>query len=130
MLWTLQKTKEQDMLDTKKDTPKSATNQKYHIIENRLLSILTDKPASKSYLISMVGENERTIRKCIHNLRKQGHPICSSASSRGYWLGTKADVTATANEMRSRAYELLRTANTMDRMDPNQMRIEEVQSEC
>ena len=126
MLWTLQKTKEQDMLDTKKDTPRSAINQKHHIIENRLLSILTDKPASKSYLISMVGENERTIRKCIHNLRKQGHPICSSASSRGYWLGTKADVTAT----RSRAYELLRTANTMDRMDPNQIGIEEVQSEC
>lgn len=118
------------MLDTKKDTPKSATNHEQNIIEIRLLSILSDRPLSKSYLISMIGGSERTIRKGIQTLRKKGYPVCSSASSKGYWLGTKADVTATANEMRSRAYELLRTANTMDRIDPNQIRIEEVQSEC
>lgn len=118
------------MLDTKKDTPRSAINQKHHIIESRLLSILGSKPMSRGSLVGMIGESERTIRKCIHNLRKQGHPICSTASSRGYWIGTKADVTATANEMRSRAYELLRTANIMENADPNKIRIEEVQSEC
>lgn len=118
------------MLDTKKDTPESATNQKNLIIESRLLSILNDRPLSKSYLISMIGGSERTIRKGIQSLRKKGYPVCSTASSKGYWMGSKDDVTATANEMRSRAYELLRTANTMDRIDPNQIGIEEVQSEC
>jgi len=118
------------MLDTKKDTPKSAQTQKNLIIEERLLSILSDRPLSRRYLVGMIGENERTIRKGIQSLRKKGYPICSSASSKGYWMGSKDDVTATANEMRSRAYELLRTANTMDRMDPNQIGIEEVKSEC
>lgn len=118
------------MLDTKKDTPKSAQTQKNLIIEERLLSILSDRPLSRRYLVGMIGENERTIRKGIQALRKKGYPVCSSASSKGYWMGSKDDVTATANEMRSRAYELLRTANTMDRIDPNQIGIEEVQSEC
>lgn len=116
------------MAGTKKDTPKSATNQKHHIIENRLLSILTDKPASKSYLISMVGENERTIRKCIHNLRKQGHPICSLTHGKGYWMGSKEDVRATVSQLRSRAFKLLRVAKVMEGIDPNQITIEEIES--
>lgn len=115
-------------MNIKKDTPRSAEQQKHHIIESRLLSILGSKPMSKGYLISMVGENERTIRRAIRNLREQGYPICSLSNGKGYWMGNKEDVRATASELRSRAFKLLRVAKVMEGIDPNQITIEEIES--
>ena len=112
------------MADIKKDTPKSAQTQKNLITENRLLSILGSKPKSKSYLVGMIGENERTIR----SLREQGYPICSLTHGKGYWMGSKEDVRATVNQLRSRAFKLLRVAKVMEGIDPNQITIEEIES--
>ena len=76
----------------------------------------------------MIGENERTIRLAIRSLREQGYPICSLTHGKGYWMGSKEDVRATVNQLRSRAFKLLRVAKVMEGVDPNQITMEEIES--
>lgn len=85
-----------------------------------LLQALPDKPISKdslrTYLRVYKGLDlsDRAIRRAASELRKSGYPICSNSDSKGYWLGNKEDVARTVADLRSRAYDLLRTADKME----------------
>ncbi len=59
---------------------------------------------------------ERTVRLIIHDLRRDGYPIASE-SGRGYRWAAKdpKQITATIADLRSRANNMLETANIMER---------------
>lgn len=95
-------------------------------IKNMVLSMLTIKPQSRYILASAIGISERRFRRAVRELRLEGNLIISDSRTGGYRLGTKEEAKATARELRSRAYDLLRTAKALEGIDPDQLTLEEV----
>lgn len=91
-----------------------------------VLSMLTKEPQDRYKLARALGISERAFRRIVHELRMDGEPIISDSRTGGYRLGTKKEAVRMANEMRSRAYDLLRTANRMEGIDPDQITIGEL----
>lgn len=82
--------------------------------KNMVLSMLTTKPQDRFVLAGAMGISERTFRQAVHDLRREGHLIISESGGGGYRLGTKKEAAVVAREMRSRAYDMLKTANMME----------------
>lgn len=91
-----------------------------------VLSMLTTRPQDRFTLAAAIGISERTFRETVRALRREGHPIISESSGHGYRLGTRKEAKAMARELRSRAYDMLKTANAMDSQLDGQMTWEEV----
>lgn len=113
---------------TIKKAPEGAiiNNQVNNTTKNMVLSMLTTKPQSRYILARAIGISERTFREAVRQLRLEGEPIISESRGRGYRLGTKEEAKATARELRSRAYDLLRTAKALEGINPDQLAIDEV----
>ena len=112
----------------KRKAPEGA-NKKTHIDDNTkrmVLSMLTTKPQSRYILARAIGISERRFRRAVRELRLEGNLIISDSRTGGYRLGTKEEAKATARELRSRAYDLLRTAKALEGADPDQITIAEV----
>ncbi len=61
---------------------------------------------TRSDLRDITGFSDRANRNMIEDLRKEGLPIISTSSSKGYWLPeTKDELSHYINEFRSRARE-------------------------
>lgn len=105
------------MLDPKRKTDCGAAdlkNQNYDTTKMMVLSMLTNKPQDRFTLAAAIGINELTFRECVRQLRREGYAIISESRGHGYRLGTKKEARVMARELRSRAYDLLKTANLMD----------------
>lgn len=89
-------------------------NQLDDTTKNMVLSMLTTKPQDRFVLAGAIGIHERTFRQAVHDLRREGHLIISESDGGGYRLGTRKEAAIVAREMRSRAYDMLKTANLMD----------------
>lgn len=112
----------------KRKAPEGA-NKKTHIDDNTkrmVLSMLTTKPQSRYILARAIGISERRFRRVVRELRLEGNLIISDSRTGGYRLGTKEEAKATARELKSRAYDLLRTAKALEGVDPDQLTISEV----
>ena len=111
-----------------KKAPEGAitNNQINDTTKNMVLSMLTTKPQSRYTLAMAIGINERTFREAVRELRREGHLIITESTVEGYRLGTKKEAERTAKELRSRAYDLLKTAKALEGADPNQLTIGEV----
>lgn len=94
--------------------------------KNMVLSMLSTKPQSRFVLAGAIGISERRFRRAVHELRLEGTLVVSDSKTGGYRLGTKEEARATARELRSRAYDLLRTAKVLEGVDPDQLTISEV----
>jgi len=115
--------------EIKKGTSKEAPNQIQNNIntKEKLLSILTDKPQSKEELSAQMNTSERSVRKAVEELRREGVPVVSSSHLKGYWLGTKEEAMITAKEYKSRAMRMLRTARALELgEDVGQVSMEEI----
>ncbi|WP_251615849.1 hypothetical protein [Senimuribacter intestinalis] len=91
-----------------------------------VLSMLTNKPQDRFTLAAAIGINERTFREAVRQLRREGYQIISESRGHGYRLGTKKEAKVMARELRSRAYDMLRTANAMESQLDGQVTMEEV----
>lgn len=111
-----------------KKAPEGANikNQPDDTTKMMVLSMLTNKPQDRYTLAAAIGINERTFREAVRDLRREGHPIISESTGRGYRLGTKKEARVMARELRSRAYDMLKTANAMESQLDGQMTLEEV----
>ena len=112
----------------KRKAPEGASK-KTHIDDNTkrmVLSMLTTKPQSRYILARAIGISERRFRRVVRELRLEGNLIISDSRTGGYRLGTKEEAKATARELKSRAYDLLRTAKALEGVDPDQLTISEV----
>lgn len=101
-------------------------NQINDTTKTRVLSILTDCPQSRFDIARTLKISERSVRNAICQLRKEGYKICASAHAGGYWIGSPEECRQTARELRSRAYDLLKTAKALEGVDPNQITLDEV----
>lgn len=104
------------MEDKKRKVP-GGTNQLNQVDSNTkmlVLSMLTTRPQDRFTLSRAIGIHERTFRQAVHDLRREGHLIISDSDGRGYRLGTRKEAAAVAREMRSRAYDMLKTAARME----------------
>lgn len=72
---------------------------------------LTTTPQTKRELAEKSGYAVREVELLIHAARLEGVPIASD--SRGYWLGTAAEVEACARRLRSRYIHQAMTARAM-----------------
>lgn len=113
---------------TIKKAPEGANknNQVDDNTKRMVLSMLTTKPQSRYILARAIGISERRFRRAVHELRLEGNLIVSDSKTGGYRLGTKEEAKATARELRSRAYDLLKTARALEGADPDQLTIGEV----
>lgn len=67
------------------------------------------------HLVSVTGQDARTIRRRIERERRQGVPILSD-NRRGYYLpAEEQEITACVRSLRRRAREILRTAQALNR---------------
>lgn len=116
------------MLKQKENALESANpkNQLDDTTKTMVLSMLTTKPQDRFTLAAAIGISERTFRETVRLLRREGHPIISESSGHGYRLGTKKEARVMARELRSRAYDMLKTANAMDSQLDGQVTMEEV----
>lgn len=66
-------------------------------------------------LVRLTGENPRTVRKMIHEERRQGVPILSD-NTNGYFLpGSQQEREACVRSLRHRANEILAAAKAIER---------------
>ena len=112
----------------KEKAPEGANieNQPDDTTKMMVLSMLTNKPQDRYTLAAAIGISERPFREAVRQLRREGHSIISESSGRGYRLGTKKEAKVMARELRSRAYDMIKTANAMDAQLDGQMTLEEV----
>lgn len=91
-----------------------------------VLSMLSPKPQSRYTLASAIGITERTFRVAVRELRQEGHPIVAVSRGKGYKLGTREEALANAMELKSRAFDLLKTAKALEGINPDQLTLDEV----
>lgn len=83
-------------------------------LAKRLWDELTDQPQTRAQLRDALGVRDRSLRRAVVELRKRGYNVATSSITGGYWRGNEKDKRVTIAEYRSRAYELLGTANAME----------------
>ena len=93
-------------------------------LANELLGILTDEPQTRGELSERLSCSDRSLRRAVAELRKNGFNIASNCDTKGYWIGTDEDRKRVANSLKSRAFELLREAYDIERgVDLGQMEV-------
>lgn len=67
----------------------------------------TDKPVSGQYIADFFGVSEtKRVRECVHEMRRQGIPICSS--DKGYWYPVSREDAAIAIKHLTSLFQPLR----------------------
>ena len=80
-------------------------------------------PATREYLRVYTGRSDRQVRMGIEELRNRGARIISQSGRYGYWLDSKGGGYDTMrNEMRSKAFSILRTLGRMNQELEGQVR--------
>lgn len=91
-----------------------------------VLSMLNNTPQDRFILAGAIGITERTFRAAVHDLRQEeGQPIIVDPTG-GYKFGNRKEVLQYTRSLRSRAYDLLRTARAMEGADPDQLTFDEL----
>ena len=107
---------------TTKEFEDSTVSKILELVEN---SKTRETAQTSGELHDKLGYETRVIRDIITDLRNEGYNIASNSGSRGYWMGSAEDVKRTANEYRSRAYKLLKTADALEKgLDKGQIEME------
>ena len=82
---------------------------------SRLLMAGSENGLHLQDLVRLTGEDQRTIRKMIHEERRQGVPILSDNAS-GYFLpGSQQERDACVRSLRHRAKEILAAARAIEK---------------
>lgn len=92
----------------------------------QLLELLTDKPQKADEIVDMLSlSGSSELRKLVHELRKNGYPVCSRKDNGGgYWLGNKAETERTLADLKSRLKELSEVIDGMEKgVDIGQMEV-------
>lgn len=114
------------MLNKKETTPEGAEKtHKHNNTKMMVPSMLTTKPQSRYALAGAIGISEREFRKAVRDLRNEGYLIIAEATG-GYRLAAKAEAKHYIKSLYSRAYDLLRTAKTMEGINPEQVTLEDI----
>ena len=66
-------------------------------------------------LVRLTGEDQRTVRKMIHEERRQGIPILSNSKDGYYLPGNEYEKAECVRQMRGRAREILEVAAGIER---------------
>lgn len=66
-------------------------------------------------LVRLTGEDQRTVRKLIHQERRQGIPILSNSKDGYYLPGNEYEKAECVRQMRGRAREILAAAKAIER---------------
>lgn len=91
-----------------------------------VLSMLSNEPQDRFVLAGAIGITERTFRLAVHDLRQErGEPVITDPNG-GYRFGNRKEVLRYTQSLRSRAYDLLRTARAMEGADPEQITFDEL----
>ena len=82
---------------------------------SRLLMAGSENGLHLQDLVRLTGEDQRTVRKMIHEERRQGVPILSDNAS-GYFLpGSQQEREACVRSLRHRAKEILAAARAIEK---------------
>ena len=65
-------------------------------------------------LVRLIGEDQRTVRKLIHQERRQGIPILSNSKDGYYLPGNEYEKAECVRQMRGRAKEILAAAEAIE----------------
>ena len=85
-----------------------------------------ENPATRERLMTATGMPDRTVRKEIELLRKNGLRICSTTGKAEYWLAkTEAEYKDFRRNYGSRLWEGMRTLQAMDNATEGQMELSE-----
>lgn len=96
-------------------------------LSEELLQVLTNEPQSKWLLAEKLNTNERTIRRCIKELRDNGYIIVSHSLNSGYRLGSEKDRDGMIREYESRIASMAATVKALkEGKDLGQMEMEEM----
>ena len=66
-------------------------------------------------LVRLTGEDQRTVRKMIHEERRQGIPILSNSKDGYYLPGNEYEKAECVRQMRGRAWEILAAAAAVEK---------------
>ena len=66
-------------------------------------------------LVRLTGEDQRTVRKLIHQERRQGIPILSNSKDGYYLPGNEYEKAECVRQMRGRARDILAAAKAIER---------------
>ena len=105
----------------KERTPEGAQSkiQPNSTLKKLLLSILSEgtreNPVRRNELTRKTGLSDRAVRGTINDMRNAGFPICSSATSSGYWMAEdRWDMRRFLKEYTHYAAEIYRCAAAME----------------
>tara|TARA_Y100000034_G_C6570908_1_gene247425 strand:+ start:98 stop:409 length:312 start_codon:yes stop_codon:yes gene_type:complete len=85
---------------------------KHHILAT-IMDYYIDKPIYSGQLEKIYDISGITVRNIVRQLRREGHPI-ASGSNGYYYARYKTELVSTINNLRSRANDLLKTANILE----------------
>ena len=89
-----------------------------------LRDTLTTEPQSRSELMDMLNCSDRSLRRAVNELRKNGYNVASNSDTKGYWYGDEEDKERTIKDLRARAAELRQTALALEHVpDIGQMEV-------
>lgn len=100
-------------------------------MEDLILSYLNmasrQNPVTRSFLINVLGLNDREVRRLINKLRCDGYRICSSSGKAGYWLAKdQADYDAFRKDYTTAPMKLFEAVRAMDANLPGQIKMSEI----
>ena len=82
---------------------------------SRLLMEGSENGLHPQDLVRLTGEDQRTVRKLIHQERRQGIPILSNSKDGYYLPGNEYEKAECVRQMRGRAREILAAAKAIER---------------
>ena len=82
---------------------------------SRLLMAGSENGLHLQDLVRLTGEDQRTVRKMIHEERRQGIPILSNSKDGYYLPGNEYERAECVRQMRGRAKEILAAARAIER---------------
>ena len=82
----------------------------------------SDNRATREYISTMCGADDRQVRLAIEALRNDREPIISTSGKAGYYY-SREDIRIAQAALRAQAYRLLETARAMDRKETMQMEL-------
>lgn len=95
------------------------------LLAKQLSEILKSDPQTREELCAQLNCDDRSLRRAAAELRNVGFNIASSSHSKGYWLGTKEEMEALANEYDERGWMCYQVAWNIRRgPDLGQMEVE------
>ena len=82
------------------------------LLGEKLLNMLRESPVKSKAIEKKLEIRGEDVRALVRDARRKRIPSCSGRS--GYYIGNEDDVAATVANLRSRAYDMLRTADILE----------------